>query len=81
MICREVNKKKGIKRRKCFRCSSSHSDLFVVKLLQLGQRLNPLLPHTLLRVGQDVWMHLQESRAGWVAVAEYPGGADDSLKF
>lgn len=51
--------------KKCFICSCSHSDLFVVKLLQLGQRLNPLLPHTLLRVGQDVWMHLQQSRVGW----------------
>lgn len=39
-----------------------NSNLFVVKLLQLRQCLNSLLPHTLLCVGQDVWMNLEEPK-------------------
>lgn len=33
--------------------------LFVVKLLQLGQSMNSLLPQAFLCVGQDVWMNLE----------------------
>ena len=41
---------------------SRWSNLLVVKLLQRRECVNPLLPHTFLRVRQNVWMNLEAEK-------------------
>lgn len=50
----------------CCNYNIPQSNLLVVKLLQLWQRANSRLPHTFLRVRQDVWMNLEaENKRGF----------------
>lgn len=49
---------KFIRVRSCWDFNIRQSNLLVVKLLQLWQRVNSFLPHAFLCVRQDVWMNL-----------------------